>query len=71
VSLYAPDREYGSWVGFGGMSSFPMVFLVRIAILRFCSSEDVSNVRSFFADVRERGLFWGVIGLFVCVGLMV
>ena len=30
----APDREYGSWVGILGVSSFPIVFLVRNAILR-------------------------------------
>jgi len=36
-----------------------MVFLVSEGYFKVCSSEDVSDVRSFFAGVCEGGPFWG------------
>ena len=54
VSLYTPDSENLSGLGFLWESRFPIVFVLRNAILS-CLSEEVGKVGSFLAYVGEAG----------------
>jgi hypothetical protein len=71
MSVFAPDCEYGSMVGFWGVSNLPMVLLVRRAILSsVCLKISVMYDVSFPMYVKEAH-FGGVVGSSGWVGLVV
>ena len=59
MSLYAPDREYMTWVRFLCVSRFPLVFLVRRAILRSVPLKMLVMYEVSLPTYVKLAHFWG------------